>query len=73
VGGRRKRAIIPFGGGTSVVGGIEADIGDGFSGAVSLDLGKLARVVEIDDVSRAARIEAGILGPALEPRSNRPA
>src|SRR6185369_12566740 len=40
--------------------------GDAYRGAVSIDLGKLDRVVEIDDVSRAARIQAGVLGPALE-------
>jgi alkyldihydroxyacetonephosphate synthase len=59
-------AAIPFGGGTSVVGGVEADVGDGFAGALSLDLGKLGGVREIDEVSRAARIGAGALGPALE-------
>src|SRR5690606_25140450 len=59
-------AAIPYGGGTSVVGGVEADVGDGFAGALSLDLGKLGGVREIDEVSRAARIGAGALGPALE-------
>jgi alkyldihydroxyacetonephosphate synthase len=59
-------AAIPFGGGTSVVGGIEARIGDRYSGAVSLDLGALDRVLEVDPVSCAARIQAGTLGPALE-------
>jgi len=59
-------AAIPFGGGSSVVGGVEADVGDGFAGVVSLDLTRLDRVVEVDRVSRAARIEAGALGPVLE-------
>ena len=55
--------VIPFGGGSSVVGGIEPR----FDGpAVSLDLGGLDRVLEIDRTSRAARIQAGVLGPALE-------
>lgn len=58
-------AIVPFGGGTSVVGGVESD-GDGFSGVVSLDLRRLDRVLEIDPVSRAARIQAGATGPRLE-------
>src|SRR5262249_18084224 len=35
-------------------------------GAVSIDLGNLNKVIEIDKVSRAARIQAGVLGPALE-------
>jgi alkyldihydroxyacetonephosphate synthase len=59
-------AAIPFGGGSSVVGGVEADIGDRFLGALSLDMTGLDRVVEIDRVSRAARIQAGALGPVLE-------
>ncbi|HVH19600.1 MAG TPA: FAD-binding oxidoreductase [Myxococcota bacterium] len=59
-------AAIPYGGGSSVVGGVEAQVGDGYRGAVSIDLTRLARVLEIDRTSRAARIETGILGPALE-------
>ena len=35
-------AAIPFGGGSSVVGGVEPDVGDGYAGAVSVDLGHLA-------------------------------
>jgi len=56
-------AVIPYGGGTSVVGGVEARV-DG--PAVCLDLGALDRVVEVDEVSRAARIQAGANGPRLE-------
>ena len=59
-------AAIPYGGGSSVVGGVEARVGDGYAGAVSIDLTALDRVVEIDTVSRAARIQAGALGPVLE-------
>src|SRR3954469_15499282 len=59
-------ALIPYGGGSSVVGGVEADVGDGYAGVVSMDLTALDRVVEIDPVSRAARIQAGALGPVLE-------
>lgn len=56
-------AVIPYGGGSSVVGGVEPR----FDGpAVSLDLSALDRVLEVDRVSRAARIQAGVLGPALE-------
>jgi len=62
-----QAAVIPFGAGSSVVGGVEADIGDArYQGAVSLDLRHLDRVLEVDRSSRAARIEAGIFGPALE-------
>jgi alkyldihydroxyacetonephosphate synthase len=60
-------AVIPYGGGTSVVGGVEPRLPDGrYEGAVSLDLGALDRVLEVDDVSRAARIQAGAPGPRLE-------
>ena len=61
-----KLAAIPYGGGTSVVGGVEPRIGDGYAGAVSIDLRKLDRVLDVDPTSRAARIQAGVLGPALE-------
>jgi alkyldihydroxyacetonephosphate synthase len=65
--GSAEAAVIPFGAGSSVVGGIEPKI-DSTScrAAISLDLRHLDRVVEIDHTSRAARIEAGVFGPALE-------
>jgi alkyldihydroxyacetonephosphate synthase len=59
-------AAVPYGGGSSVVGGVETDVGDGFAGVVSIDLSRLDQVLEIDRTSRAARIQAGIYGPALE-------
>lgn len=59
-------AVIPFGGGTSVVGGVEPRVDDGYSGVVSLDLTAMDRVLEIDRTSRAALVQAGVLGPRLE-------
>lgn len=59
-------AVIPFGGGSSVVGGVECDVGDGYAGVISLDTSRMGKVVEIDRASRAARIQAGAFGPALE-------
>jgi alkyldihydroxyacetonephosphate synthase len=59
-------ALVPYGGGTSVVGGVEPCVGSGYAGAVSLDLSALDRVLELDDVSRAARIQGGASGPGLE-------
>ena len=59
-------AAIPFGGGSSVVGGVEPDVGEGYRGTVSVDLRHLTGVLEVDPASRAARIAAGTLGPALE-------
>jgi alkyldihydroxyacetonephosphate synthase len=65
--GAARAAVLPFGGGSSVVGGIEPRIdAAGYKGAVTLDLGRLGRVREVDRASRAARIEAGAFGPSLE-------
>jgi alkyldihydroxyacetonephosphate synthase len=58
-------ALIPFGGGTSVVGGVEPRVGPSYAGTVSADLSLLSRVLEADPVSGAARIQAGATGPAL--------
>ncbi len=59
-------AMIPYGGGSSVVGGVTSDVGDGFGGTVTVDMSRMNRVWEIDDVSRAARIQGGARGPELE-------
>ncbi len=61
-------AAIPYGGGTSVVGGVTPDIGayDSYNGAISIDVGALDRVLEVDLLSRAALIQAGASGPRLE-------
>ncbi len=59
-------AAIPYGGGSSVVGGVSPEIGPGFNGSVSIDMGALGRVLEVDPVSRSALIEGGTFGPALE-------
>ncbi|HVO52906.1 MAG TPA: FAD-binding oxidoreductase [Solirubrobacterales bacterium] len=57
-------AVVPFGGGTSVVGGVEPRLGE--RPVVTLDLRRLDRVLEVDPVSLAARIQAGATGPRLE-------
>jgi alkyldihydroxyacetonephosphate synthase len=59
-------AVIPYGGGSSVCGGVEPRLDGDYAGAVSLDLGRLDQVLEIDPTSRAARMQAGVLGPKLE-------
>jgi alkyldihydroxyacetonephosphate synthase len=61
-----RAAVIPFGGGSSVVGGVEPAVGEAFAGTISLDLRGLDRVIEVDRASRAARVQAGMLGPDLE-------
>ena len=57
--------VIPYGGGSSVVGGVEAPPDDDRP-VVSLDLRRLDRVVEVDRASRAALIQGGAFGPAIE-------
>lgn len=59
-------AAIPFGGGSSVVGGVEPRVGDAYAGVVSLDMGAMDQVLEIDRTSRAALVQAGVFGPHLE-------
>jgi alkyldihydroxyacetonephosphate synthase len=57
-------AVVPFGGGTSVVGGVECG-GDGYAGVCSLDVREMDQVLEVDEHSRAARIQAGATGPEI--------
>ena len=60
-------AAIPYGGGSSVVGGVEAGlVGDAYAGVACIDLTALDHVLDVDTVSRAARIQGGALGPVLE-------
>src|SRR6185436_16314154 len=56
-------AAIPFGGGTSVVGGVEPPAE---RPSVTIDMGSMDRVLQVDRESRAALIQAGAMGPALE-------
>ena len=58
-------AVVPFGGGTSVVGGVEAWRGRCAS-AVSLDLARLDRLLAVDRETLSATVQAGVTGPALE-------
>ncbi len=63
---RRRYAIVPFGGGTSVVGGVEPLGDDPFAATLTLDLRRMRRVKEIDESSGLVLAEAGIRGPLLE-------
>ncbi len=58
-------AVVPVGGGTSVVGGVEP-VRDGFASVIALDLARLDDVVEVDPVSRLAVLGAGLRTPAAE-------
>jgi alkyldihydroxyacetonephosphate synthase len=57
-------AVVPYGGGTSVVGGVECR--DRSRPVLSLDLRGLSGVVEVDEVNRVARVRGGTLGPSIE-------
>jgi alkyldihydroxyacetonephosphate synthase len=57
--------LVPFGGGTSVVGGVTALRG-GKAAVVVLDLARLDRLVSVDPVSRLAVFQAGVVAPAAE-------
>ncbi len=64
--GNKGAAVIPWGGGSSVVGGVTSDVGSGYNGVISVDMGRMNKVLEVDVVSRAARIQGGARGPELE-------
>jgi alkyldihydroxyacetonephosphate synthase len=57
--------LVPFGGGTSVVGGVSALRGDK-AAVVVLDLARLDKLVSVDPVSRLAVFQAGVVGPEAE-------
>lgn len=62
-------AVVPFGGGTSVVGGVEP-VRDGFDAVVALDLRRMSSLVEVDERSLTARLHPGLTGPESERRLN---
>jgi alkyldihydroxyacetonephosphate synthase len=65
VAGAQRIALVPFGGGTSVVGGLVARR-EGYAGVVSLDLGRMKRLVAVDRESMTATLEPGLRGPEAE-------
>ena len=62
---RQSIAVVPFGGGTSVVGGLDPIRGD-FKAVVSLDLRRLDELHALDEVSGEAELGAGLTGPEAE-------
>ncbi|HWH96484.1 MAG TPA: FAD-binding oxidoreductase [Baekduia sp.] len=58
-------AVVPFGGGTSVVGGVAPHRGR-FDAVIALDLRRLDQLVEVDDVSWTATLQAGVAGPRAD-------
>jgi len=61
----RRIAVVPFGGGTSVVGGLAPRAAD-FTGVIALDLRRLDALVEVDPVSRTATLQPGLRAPRAE-------
>jgi alkyldihydroxyacetonephosphate synthase len=57
--------VIPFGGGSSISGSLEAPAEE-LRPVISVDLERLDKVLEIDSSSRLARVQAGVFGPHLE-------
>jgi alkyldihydroxyacetonephosphate synthase len=62
---QERIAVVPFGGGTSVVGGVEPLRG-GFAALIALDLTGLDRLINLDIVSRTATLQPGLRGPQAE-------
>src|SRR6478735_876691 len=60
-----RLAVVPFGGGTSVTGGLVA-LRDGFAGVLSLDLVRMKRLLAVDHTSMTATLEPGLRGPEAE-------
>ncbi|MFD1721492.1 FAD-binding oxidoreductase [Amnibacterium endophyticum] len=61
--------LIPFGGGSNIAGSLQPDTAE-TRPIVSVDLGRLDRVLDIDEAAGLARIQAGALGPAIEAQLN---
>ena len=66
---KANAVIIPFGGGSNISGSLEPHPGEARV-VISLDLGRLNRVVSIDEGSGVARIQAGAQGPYIEEQLN---
>lgn len=61
---RGRVSLIPWGGGTSVVGHVNPE--EGAPPIVTVDLGRMSRLLKLDEVSRLATFAAGVAGPDLE-------
>src|SRR5699024_10522874 len=61
----RGVAVVPFGGGTSVVGGLDPVRGR-FGAVIALDLRRFDALASVDEVSGEAELEAGVTGPEAE-------
>jgi alkyldihydroxyacetonephosphate synthase len=62
---QHRIAVVPFGGGTSVSGGVEA-LDGGLTAVIALDLRRMSELVAVDTISLTATMQAGLPGPAAE-------
>ena len=61
--------VVPFGGGTNISGSLEAPRNEERP-VITVDMARMSGVLDIDDVSRLARVQAGALGPDIEQQLN---
>jgi alkyldihydroxyacetonephosphate synthase len=61
-----KIALIPFGGGSSVTGGVEPTFSKNYAGVITIDMEHFNKILAIDKASRSAHIQGGMFGPAIE-------
>jgi alkyldihydroxyacetonephosphate synthase len=64
----RDIAVIPFGGGSTVLGGVEPEPGERLT--ITLDMARLDRLISLDRTSRTSRVQAGARGPEVERELN---
>ncbi|WP_329578772.1 FAD-binding oxidoreductase [Kitasatospora sp. NBC_01250] len=62
---RERIAVVPYSGGTSVVGGLAPERA-GFTGVIAFDLKRLDALLAVDEISRTATLQAGVRGPEAE-------
>ncbi len=63
---KEEITIIPFGGGSSVCGGVEPTDDNSYKGIISVDMKHFDQILEIDQTSRSAHIQGGMFGPQIE-------
>lgn len=67
---KNKVALVPYGGGSSVVGGLEARKASGHRAVLTANLTRMNAMLELDEYSRIARFQPGIYGPQIEKTLN---
>lgn len=63
---KESMTLVPYGGGSSVVGGVSGEMGAGKHASITIDLTLMNRILSIDEEAMTAVIQAGIYGPHLE-------